>query len=343
MTIDSILSDTTIVAVVFRQALEPVEGRDVPVFPATYPTPKGSDHRHGTPYTLNELKDGTRSVSLDSVQSQANRMEAVFHGEFADTVPRVMVDAGGHVVQLTELSHRLADAAVRCTALEGEIHDAFEAFAAGDPLPIARLGPTSLVYGAWDSRDTQVKIPRLIRAEIIARDVDVFTRSAQFTGAFKREELGFSEAEWKKGAELGFAPTPSVNQHGGVLVHGEIVHSAAIHLGALRGLRDQTDDWVLARYALGLALVGLLHGARDYRLRAGCWLVPAAPAEFESVHVDGTRGRTELDAAEVARSLRTAAETAKARLGIPAGEKRVVKFDPAAGKKVLKAKTPAAS
>ena len=32
----------------------------------------------------------------------------------------------------------------------------------GDPTPLAKIAPTSLVFGVWDSRDTQAKLPRLV-------------------------------------------------------------------------------------------------------------------------------------------------------------------------------------
>ncbi|MDX1607037.1 MAG: type I-U CRISPR-associated RAMP protein Csb1/Cas7u, partial [Candidatus Competibacterales bacterium] len=237
MILDSLLDQTDIVALTVTQALEPMEGPGVPIFPATYPAPsKGGSHRHGTPYTINELRNGTRVATLDSVQSQANRLEAAFHGELARYVPQVTVTAGERTLALTELPHRLADAAVRASELGGEIRAAFEAYERGDPLPVARLSPASLIFGAWDSRDTRIRIPRLVRSEIHAWDVDIFTRSAQFSGAFEREDLGLTETEWKKGAEIGFAPTPSIDQHGGVLVHGAITQTATVHIGALRQL-----------------------------------------------------------------------------------------------------------
>ena len=74
-------------------------------------------------------------------------------------------------IDLTRLPHRLADAAIRATALAGEIRRCFEALESGDPEPLARIAPTTLVYGAWDSRDTQVRLPRAIGSTIRAFDV----------------------------------------------------------------------------------------------------------------------------------------------------------------------------
>ena len=198
-TIDALL-DADALALHYRQRLEPVDGRDVAVYPPTYPPPRGeAGHRHDTPYTVNRLRDGTLVATLDSIPSQANRMEACFGegGSLEPFVPAIGVTAGGKTARATDLGHRIADAAMRASSLWSEIRDAFTAYDAGDPVPVARLCPTALIYGAWDSRDTRVKIPRLVRSEVVARDVDLLTRSVQFRGTFTQEDLGIAAHDWK--------------------------------------------------------------------------------------------------------------------------------------------------
>lgn len=178
-----------IVALTLRQPLASVEGSDVPVAPPTYPPARETGaHRFDTPYPVNEPRDGVRICELDSVQSQANRMEAAFSGELADVVPRHVVRAERFERNLTALPHRIADAAIRATAFGPRIRAAFEAFDAGDAAPL--IAPTSLVYGAWDSRDTRVRIPRAIASTIRAHDVSVLTRSSVYSGAFAQGALG---------------------------------------------------------------------------------------------------------------------------------------------------------
>ncbi|WP_019022502.1 type I-U CRISPR-associated RAMP protein Csb1/Cas7u [Thioalkalivibrio sp. ALE23] len=334
--IKALLENAGTVALRVNQGLEPMEGWEVPVFPATYPAADKAGHRHDTPYTVNQLRDGRWVATLDTVQSQANRMEASFSGELAHTVPTVSITAGERTIGLPDLPHRLADAAIRTSDLHDEIRAAFEAYDAGDPLPVAQLGPTSLVYGAWDSRDTRVKIPRMIRSEIYAWDVDIFTRSAQFTSAFSREDLGLTENEWKKGAEVGFAPTPSVDQHGGVVVHGEIRQIMTLHLGACRQLEQARPG--LGTYLLGLALAGYWVGGRAYDLRTGCWLIPQGTPSIEAIQRDGTRSELELDEEQVNRFLNDTAVPAAATLDIRTGPDPIhqATFDPKAGKALLK-------
>ena len=303
--IRTIVSDPALTALTFRQALESVEGREAAVFPPTYPPhKKRKTHRHDTAYTVNRTEKGVWMCDLDSVHSQANRMERAFTGVLADVVPHHVVEAGAHRIDLTRLPHRLADAAIRATPLAPEIRRCFEAFESCDPEPMGRLAPTTLVYGAWDSRDTQVRVPRAIASTIRAFDVSVLTRSAQYTGVFKQETLGLSDAEWKKGSEAGVAPTPSIDEPGGIVVHGEIVQSASVMANVLRRYRTGDGGDRLAAWLLGLALGALLTAGRDYHLRSGCALVPAGPGEWTVVSVSGERRRIELEADAVVAELR---------------------------------------
>ena len=339
VSIKGLIAESGIVALTCRQVLEPIEGPDVPIFPPTYPASKETGkHRLGTPYTVNETKDGIRICDLDSVQSQANRMEAAFANSLKDVVPQHAVRAGNHpATPLTELPHRVVDASLRATALAADIRQWMLALNSGDPRPLARVAPTSFVYGAWDSRDTQIRIPRAVRSEIRAYDVSVFTRSAQYSGAFPRDSLGIEESVWNKkeggAADTGFAPVPSVDSPGGVLAHGGIVHSASILLNVLRKYRTSDGSDLLPTYLLGLALGGLLVGAGDYNLRSGCCLVPAEPAEWRSVSVNGERTPVEVSQDAVLGELRQVAQQWAEAVDIElGGEPEVHKYDPEAGK-----------
>ena len=121
--------------------------------------------------------EGEKNVCLvDSVGSQANRIETMFmpdkyKGKYAHLVPQVSVKAGEKSVSILEAGHRAGDALVRCTTLQKDLQDAFKAVLKGNAEPLARIAPTSLVFGVWDSRDTQAKLPRLIASTIRAFDV----------------------------------------------------------------------------------------------------------------------------------------------------------------------------
>jgi CRISPR-associated protein Csb1 len=188
--IDGLLAPSGPVALVLHETLRPVAGHEAVIFPPTFADIEGG-------YNIDEfkLRSGNR-VLMDSVGSQANRMEMAFLSEpYRHLVPQVTVTAGKKRVNLLQAAHRLADAAVRFSALSKEAAQAFAAFldGAGDASGIARLSPMSLVFGVWDSRATQVKIPRALTPTIYADDVEVLTRSAQLVPSFDSEDLGVVE------------------------------------------------------------------------------------------------------------------------------------------------------
>ena len=346
--IEKLTADEGLVALTYRQELGPIEGWDAVVGPPTYASRegKGAKGERRSEYVINERGDGTRMCDLDTVQSQANRMEASYRGELADVIPRHVVEAGGHRADLTELPHRLADASIRATALAGAIRAAFDSIDGGDPEPLARLAPTSLVYGAWDSRGTRVAVRRAIASRIEAHDVVECTRSAQYTAVFSQDELGLTNREWTKGAEAGFAPAPATGRPGGVRVRGAIVQLATVMLGVLRGYRGyraEDGSGLLACYLLGLALGGLVTGGRGYQLRSGCDLVPAGPAKWDAVYADGERRPVEFSTQAILEELRVVAKewshVAGVKLG---GEPEVHRYDPQRARRMLNTKTPEA-
>ena len=312
------------VALTLRQTLLPVEGSDAVIFPPTYA---------GIGYNIDTLADGSRVATIDSVGSQANRMEPVFEEEpYAALVPQVMITYGNdRSISILRAGHRLGDALVRSTALAEEASAAFSTFLdTGDAAAIARLAPTSLVFGVWDSRDTQAKLPRIVQSVIRAWDVDALERSAQYTPPVDYAALEvFSEDEQKKQegnrksrlAQRGFVHVPATGEHGGIVVHGEIRRTLTVNLVALRRLGGD-DGPALRRYVLGLALVAAT-APLDGFLRQGCLLTPDpdAPASWEAVGRDGTREAVALDGDAVLAFARGAA----AAFGVR--ENRFVRFD----------------
>lgn len=280
-----------------RQWLEPVEGKDAVVFPPTYPV--GRD----TPgYNIDRFEDGSSVCQIDSVGSQANRMEPIFkRKEYQDLVPHVIIKAGDREINLLDAGHRAADAIARFSTLGPELHEAFRScLDHGNAEPLARIAPTSIVFGSWDSRATQAKLPRIVRSVVRAYNIRELHRSAQYS-TIAGEILEGAEAEvTTRGAkaELGLAHVPAVGTHGGVQVLGEIRRDASLNLTALRALAGSPGDdntLKLRRYVLGLALVSFT-APPDPFLREGCQLVPAhdrAP-KWKLVRYNGTREDLEV-------------------------------------------------
>ncbi len=312
--IDAWASDPrSAVALHLRQTLLPVEGKGSVIFPPTYA--QDETRKNGSPYTIDTLADGTKVAQIDTVGSQANRMEPLFlmaraglpENRLAKLVPQIDIEIGNdRSVSLLEAGHRLGDAIVRSSDLAEDAKNAFAAYRErGDASLIAKLAPTTLVFGAWDSRGEGAKLPRLISATIRAWDVDELRRSAQYTPAIEYTNLGvFSEedrqkAEGKPGSNLaqrGFVAVPSVGAHGGVMARGPIYRDVTINLVALRQLDGANGD-ALRRYILALALLAATE-PQDGFLRQGCLLTldPEAPGQWMSVERTGTRSALNFDA-----------------------------------------------
>ena len=318
------------VALVLKEHLMPVEGEDAVFFPPTYADLK--EH-----YNIDTLADGTRVVTVDSVGAQANRMEPMFaqDASLRDLVPQVDItfvkDGDTKAVSLLQAGHRLGDAIVRASELKDLAKQAFASFLkSGDCTEIAKLAPTSLVFGVWDSRDSQAKLPRLTQAVIRAWDVDRLTRSAQYSPPvdyaaleiFSDEEKAKSENNPKSlVAQRGFVAVPATEAHGGVRARGPIVRDVTINLVALRRLQAAKKQHELQRYILGLCLVAGTEPLDGF-LRQGCLLVPKPGQKgWEEVARTGERtplGLTNVDAR------RMAADAAKT-FGV--GQDRRVQFD----------------
>lgn len=317
------------VALHYQQLLVPVEGPEGVFFPPTFAD---------IGYNIDTLSDGTKVVLVDSVGSQANRMEPLFRtDELSHLVPQVDIAYGdakkdtGGTLSLLDAGHRLGDAVVRCTELHEAARAAFQVLLrSGDATQLAKLAPTSIVFGVWDSRDTMAKVPRIVQSVIRAWDISPLTRSAQYNPALDYAALEvFSEEEKQKAegkagaplAERGYVHVPASGTLGGVVARGPIRRDVTVNLIALRRL-DGSERDALRQYILGLSLVAAT-APQDPFLRQGCLLVPDPnqPARWEAVGRDGTRSDVKLTAEVALRYATRAAE----RFGV--GESRQVRFD----------------
>ncbi|HTA89801.1 MAG TPA: type I-U CRISPR-associated RAMP protein Csb1/Cas7u [Polyangiaceae bacterium] len=316
-------------AIVLREYLTPVEGKGGVFFPPTFAAAENSKEFPGG-YNINELGNGENVCLIDSVGSQANRIEPMFAtGEYSALVPQLVVEAGAKKISILEAGHRAGDAIVRCTELKEALQKAFQALKKGDAVPLAKLAPTSLIFGVWDSRDTQAKAPRLLAATIRAFNVAKLTRSAQYNPAVEYVEEGLLEETEDKDAlkaysERGFRHVPATATHGGVIAKGDIRREVTLQVAALRLLRGTTEDETrkLRAYLLGLALVAFTKPAVGF-LRQGCNLVLDGDQKPESTVVfpDGRREVSGL-AHDAALAF---AKKAAAAFGV--GESKTVKFD----------------
>jgi len=340
LTEDTILSWTEAkgpVALCLKQHLIPVEGEGGVFFPPTYAE---------VGYNIDKLSDGTAVATVDSVGAQANRMEPIFKSalgdqELAKLVPQIDIDLGnGKSLSTLDAGHRLGDAIIRSSSLAKEAQQAFNSFLeSGDSTAIAKLSPTSLVFGVWDSRDTQAKLPRIVQSVIRAWDVDSLKRSAQYITPIDYAALEvFSEEEKQKAegntksplAQRGFVHVPAVGAHGGIVARGGIIRDVTINLIALRRLHGGNATAALQRYILGLCLVAATEPPDGF-LRQGCLLTPdpEKPSAWVEVARTGQRSAVPL----TSDGARTLAVKWATEFGVGADKK--VTFDKAAAKSDL--------
>lgn len=172
-----------------RQRLQPVGGKGDKIFPPTYPGEgRNAPPRHVYERRRLQGKD-VWCVLVDSVQSQANRLEECLLGAIADglMIPHVVVDfsdAGLEgITRITSLDapHRIYDAILRDSLLGDE---PFMESAVGRRLAKARpedasavleISPSALVFGAWHSTGEGgglgAKFARCLTSEIVGIDV----------------------------------------------------------------------------------------------------------------------------------------------------------------------------
>jgi CRISPR-associated protein Csb1 len=378
---DYLLKDTGPAAIVLKQWLKPVG--DAIIFPPTYANPREGDppvynidyfgettsigrrfEKFKKTHTLmnSERIDEGRLHSvcvIDSIPSQANRIEPAFarlvddEGKSVKLVPTVRVKAKieNEVIDLdllVDAGHRVADAMLRYTSIADDVSAAILARKKRDnpdSTPLAKLAPTSLVFGMWDSQASGVKIPRLINSIIRAYDVREYRRCSQFNPAMDFEGAGVTTDKGDvRLSEVGMDGAPSTFQLGGIEAMGGICREASLNLCTLRDIASTSPEETLKlqRYILGLCLVAITYlDGKVLNLRQGCQLVavPEKPMERKAINSDGTETAFVIDA----KSALTYATKTAADFGIGPDRKDVT-FDPKAAKaarKKVKAAKPA--
>jgi CRISPR-associated protein Csb1 len=177
-----------------RRRLQPGGGEGDKVFPPTF---------MGAVYAVEQRRvpgheQPVTCVLLDSVQSQANRMEqalqeALDAGEIELPVVEVdfsgadLLDPVGKVTSL-QAPHRLADAILRDSEYEGkpfresEVAKSLNQAVPLNATPIYKLCPTALVFGMWDSAGPKgglgAKFERAAVSEVVGMGAEFGVKTA---------------------------------------------------------------------------------------------------------------------------------------------------------------------
>ncbi len=196
-----------------RTRLQPAGGPGTKVFPPTYA---------GAVYAVEQRRlpgrdEPVTCVLLDSVQSQANRMEAalqdavdgVLGEELSVRIPVIEVDFSDYgpdsnadeklrlidsIERVTSLQapHRVADAILRDSVYrhngqvqpfrKSKIGEVIDRAHLRNATPLYELCPTALVFGMWDSTGPKgglgVKFERAMTSEIVGVDASLGTKTS---------------------------------------------------------------------------------------------------------------------------------------------------------------------
>ncbi|MCI0538243.1 MAG: type I-U CRISPR-associated RAMP protein Csb1/Cas7u [Verrucomicrobiales bacterium] len=188
LTLDSLQKAVSGSAAAFRcrTTLQPAGGVGDKVFPPTYSGAVYATEKRRLP----KRDEPVECVQLDSVQSQANRMEEALQAAIDEgrlIIPVIEVDFSGNnlpaeIGKVTSLQapHRIADAILRDSLLDGtpfrqsDLGKRIDAVNLANATPLYELCPTGLVFGIWDSTGPKgglgAKFQRAMVSEIVGID-----------------------------------------------------------------------------------------------------------------------------------------------------------------------------
>lgn len=314
---------TDSVALHLKQRLVPIEGENEVIYPPTYAD---------IGYNYDTLSDGVKVVTIDSVGSQANRMEPIFKRKpYSDLVPQIAIklrtnktNEKSHIekISIFDLAHRSADAVVHGSpTLSPIVSRAFwDLKQEGNARGLCCIAPTSLVFGFWDSRGkSNEKRPRLVRSIIRAWDIELLQSSAQFNSIWKfldesqQTELNKIEKQIKtknfKLSKVGLKDAPAVNLPGGVMTKGPIERNITINLVALRSIygSNTAETSNIRQYLLALTLLAATSEI-DLNLREGCHLCYTGDTHWTIVNRRGESTLIDLTSTNAQKNILTCAK-----------------------------------
>ena len=274
------LVTTDAAAIRARTRLLPAGGPGDKVFPPTY---QGGRYAVERRMVNGELVD---VVLLDSVQSQANRLELSLKSAFDRgeiRFPLVSVDfapAGlPHIGRITSLDapHRIADAIFRESLLDGvpfresSVGRAFTSARYTNATPLFQVCPTALIFGVWDSTGALgglgAKFARALASEIIGIGAVPGVRTASRIDPLPiKAEIDIYQARPGLGAPGGWTIRPEEaveDAKGKPKRYGEKGRASEVNLGNVTPDIVRNDDGepiaggVTIRYALQTTVLSL--------------------------------------------------------------------------------------
>lgn len=274
-------------AIRIRTKLLPVGGSDDKIFPPTY---AGENH---AVYAVEKRRIGEREVAtvlLDSVQSQANRMEQGLLQAVEDDgleIPVIEVNfasafEGRNRVTSLDAPHRIADALIRDSLVISEnstpfaqstIGRRFTSSSYADATALFEYCPTALIFGVWDSHGSGGglgnKFARALVSEIVGFDavagvrtggkLDPFNIGSKIEGRIYQhqdedEKWTFDEADAakdKNGKSMAVGKKPEEKGKPSAIGHGNIPPSVVEY-------KDKKRDSQAEPYSGGVTISSAL-------------------------------------------------------------------------------------
>lgn len=342
-----------------RTRLQPAAGEGTKVFPPTHAGGVYATEKRRLPI-YDETGDvvGHREaecVLLDSVQSQANRIEDALQQAIDDgrvSMPLIVVEFGDKVPDVQRVTslqapHRAADAILRDSLHSGtrfrdsDLGKAITDSSLANATSLYLHCPHALILGVWDSTGPKgglgAKFARSLVCEVVGIDAILGKKTASRIdplqirrgAAVVKSSNGWTMAE---SAKTKGAVSPSEINHGNIrpdVVDGSFTiayaeHSAVLSLPQLRRLRfpiggenNAVRDQAARTTLAALALTGLtLSIERGCDLRSRCLLFPEALLQFELLETPGQPEAFSLKSDEAIDLLNKAVEESKAA-GLP--------------------------
>ncbi len=235
-----------------RRRLQPAGGEGDKVFPPTFA---------GAVYAIEQRRvpghEGSVScVLLDSVQSQANRMELALqealdaskitmpllvvdfteHGPTgdieADKKAGKLIDAVGKITSL-QVPHRLADAILRDSELGGVAFRvsnkgrALNQVSLANATPLLELCPTALVFGMWDSTGPKGGLGPKFERAMVSEIVGVGAEVGDLRRGVRRDPLEIRAAvAVKKSADTSWTVAASNAKGKDIVAPSKVNHSS---------------------------------------------------------------------------------------------------------------------
>lgn len=226
--------------------------------------PSFAGDREGEQKFITWEANGVLNAVLDTVQSQANRIEPIFE-QLPDLVPASVVTYPNGVKRpLLQIAHRCADPLIRYH-FDNELRE----LKAGNSVPLAKRNPTALLFGL-DVRTLWVKQQRIITSTIVASNVYRRPSGSSLNPDVDDETKQILiEKTGMKASEIGVDQVPTYTNDSGILdtTSATITRKVAFPLTLLNPYPE-----TLKNYIKGLGLVAMLHPL-PLNLRSGAELV----------------------------------------------------------------------